>query len=176
MEVAEVRITRKDKVANLRKHHEPLFEALKIPNAYFDSKARNAKLPGTIGAVGFFESQLKDSEDIYFEINDFSQKVIDPKRTLYKLKANPHFSSEPEKYQYIADTPAGPQYYVAMNHFEEVRYPGIKDPVIEVREITDWGDIHLDNLTARDWACIHLKVPQSNHKWLDDLIKQSNNS
>lgn len=174
MNVAEKQLTRPEKVARLRRYHEPLFKALGIPNAYFDSKAKNKRAPGIIGAIGFFESQLKSGDDIYFEINDFSQEIIDPKRTLYKLKANPHFTSEPDVYQYVTNTPVGAQYYVTMDHFDIMEFPK-KDPVAEAMEVTEKEDVNLDKLTARDWACIHLRVPQSNYEWLDNLIRQSNN-
>lgn len=34
-------------------------------------------------------------------------------------------------------------------------------------------DVPFKDMTLRDYACIKLKVPQSNHNWLNDLIRFS---
>lgn len=165
-----IKMSRQSKVDQLREYHQDTFNALGVPDAYFDSKA--ARMMVGENRIGFFESQLKKGVDIYFEINDFSQNIIDPERPLYKLKYDPHYTSN-SKYEYVHDTPVGPQYYVMVKDLEvvEVDYENMSIEVIE--SIGDNEDSHMNELTARDHACILLKVPESTKVWLNDLINKS---
>lgn len=177
-------------ITDLFRHHELLFKALGITNPRFDSKAFNnvAKVPSVPGdSVGFFKSQLDENKDLYFEINTFYQQIIDPKRQLYVLRANPHYNSEPEKYQYVDVTPAGSQYYVNLKDLERVNMPthplvseNINDKIYKdsIEQIMDSADEDnaVEEMTARDWACLYLKVAKSKREWLNTLIKQSINN
>lgn len=160
---------RKDRVLSLKAHHEDVFMRLGIKNPLFDSKA--IRVIRGEAKIGFFESQLKRFEDLYFEINDFNQNVIDPDRTLYNLPANIHFASHPA-YEYIEDTPAGPQYYVKVTDCKIVKIP-VKEISIEVIESEELEDCNMHDLTLRDHVCISLKVPETSKPWLNDLIKKS---
>lgn len=34
-------------------------------------------------------------------------------------------------------------------------------------------DVSFKDMTLRDYACIHLKIPKSNHGWLNELIRSA---
>jgi disulfide oxidoreductase YuzD len=56
----------------------------------------------------------------------------------------------------------------------EIVDPNMEDTSIEILEsVRDDEDNHMNELTARDHACIHLRVPESTKSWLNDLIKKS---
>lgn len=164
---------RQKKVANLREYHESYFDAIEESNAYFDSKAYK-----TIGGeqyIGFFESQLGRGTPIYFEINDFKQNIIDKNRTLYKITPDENFKTLKTTYKYDPNTPAGEQYYInkTSSKIEEINRAEFfrKSNRIEIPlEDIVKDDCNYNELTARDYACIHLRTPQSNKQWLNDLI------
>lgn len=162
---------RKERVEELWQHHKHAFIKTQNPNAHFDSKAVttfNGK-----SYIGFFESQLKRGDDIYFEINDFQQGIIDNTRQLYRLKYNPHFTSD---YMYKEDTPAKiPQYYIELHdsRIEKISHSDLihEEEALVVPE--ELEDTNISELTARDHACILLKVAESKKKWLNDLINKA---
>lgn len=39
----------------------------------------------------------------------------------------------------------------------------------------DKEDLAFSKMTLRDYACIQLKIPKTNLKWLNDLINESKN-
>lgn len=168
--------TRKERVAELRKYHEEFFEMVGVPDAYFDSKA--VTIIENRPFIGFFESQLAKGTEIYFEINDFKQGIIDSNRTLYRLNPHKNFKTLKNFYKYVAETPAGiAQYYVCsdcdlVEKINKEEYFRKQDTIGISLESLEKEDCNYSELTARDYACIHLKVPESNKKWLNELIKK----
>lgn len=83
---------------------QPLFKDLKIDNPAFGAKlcymGKEFSNDGTREAcVRFFPNELNSGNDYYTELFDWDQYYFTPNhRTLYKLKFNPHWKSEPEKY------------------------------------------------------------------------------
>lgn len=159
-----------------RKHHLKLFNALGIPEAFYDCRSLTVGKPRDPyfipeNRVGFFSLILDKGEDIYFELTNFDCGITDPSRTLYKLRGNPHYKSEPDKYDYREKTHAGAQYYVALEDCEIVEFPTVfmDEFVLPIPK----EDMALDKLTARDRVCVDLKVPDSSHEWINDLIRKS---
>ena len=159
-----------------RMFHQPLFNALGAPEAFYDCRSMNIgkpKEPYFIpeARVGFFPSMLDKGEDIYFELTNFDWAITDPTRTLYKLKGNPHYKSDTDKYDYREKTHAGSQYYVALEDCEIVSFPTVFMDEFAVPVPKE--DMALDKLTARDRVCVDLKVPDSSHEWINELIRKS---
>ena len=161
---------RKEKTTQLRKYHEPIFRKLGIPDAYFLLKSKSFNIP--VGKVGFFQNELTQGKDIYFELTDFGLNIIDAKRPLYVLRGDAGFQSNPTKYQFI-ETSQISLYFVSMEDVKEVTETA-GDMVIEIKEEVNRedGDI-IGGMTDRDYAAIHLRVPQSNKPWLNTMINQA---
>ena len=171
-------LTRNERVAIIRKHHESLFAKLGIPNAFFGCKSiterSGAQFTLPIGKIGFFESEVKTA-DFYFEITDFTPEIKDPSRQLYVLKFDPHYNNSP-KYQLVENTPTGkPMYFIDPADFVKVNWP-IDAPAVNEDEFlipTKKEDFSQDQLTARDMICVQLRIPDSNKQWINDLISKA---
>ena len=159
------------KVKAVRQKHESLLSAHNVSEKQFGCKSAVTN-PGPfelpMGKVGFFESELKNG-DFYFEITTLDIETTNG--VLYKLTFDPNFKTNTDKYQFIAVTPTkNPMYYVNPTSFERVVFPVSEDP-FELPTFKE--DSPLSELTARDHACIILKVPDTNKEWLNDLIAKS---
>ena len=56
-------------------------------------------------------------------------------------------------------------------------FPGEQQAILinsEHRDIAKQYKYHCNGMTLRQYAAIHLKVPNSGTDWLDDMIKQAN--
>lgn len=168
-------LTRNEKVRLLRPHHQPLFESLGIPGAYFDARA----VTKFNGKIGFFDSQLK-AGDIYFEITDFDTNSIDANRQLYKLPHYPDYKTRTDIFEYAPKTGNTPElYYVEIKNLEKVN-PTFKPALAPLSENefelpgTLKGEDKLySDLNMRDGICIALKVPHSSEEWINELIRKS---
>lgn len=164
---------RKEAVTFIRKYHEFTLDHFG-DNVYFDCKSINTIDP--VGKIGFFKSQLDTNSDIYLELTGFKIEVTDLKRTLYKLKNNPNYLNEPDKYEFREKTPAGSQYYIDIKLLEVIPHfvEGIDNsPMVIEDEFEEGNNMLVENLTARDYACIHLKVAESSNQWINNLINKS---
>lgn len=103
--------------------------------------------------VGCFERELK--EDFYF-YNTFDKK-------LYVLRK----PDEKELINWERET---------FNNKEKLLIP-LKSSKIEViwedKPYEELPDETFNSMTKRQYACIHLKIPESGITWLDELIKRS---
>lgn len=167
--------------SQLKLRHEPTFRNLGLTNPYFTIKLAYTPQNRHEKMISMFENELAYGNDIYIELVDRSNKPIYNHPVLYRLNYNPYFKSEyefakkDEKRTYDSYlVPLADLILVAGN-------PGLEE---ETSRKTDTGtkfvpiesydreqpDCHTNELTARDWACIHLKVPSSNKKWLNEII------
>lgn len=172
-------LKRPAKVAVFRKYHEQVLKALGGADAFFACKSitmgdfKDYKLPA--GKVGFFESELKG--DCYFEMTTYDIASTDQNRQLYLLPYDPHFKQDNLKYELVELTPAkNPQYYVEIKSFKKVYMPvavNTEDDEFDFPVVKQGDDMSQDKLTARDRVCIDLKVPESNHEWINELIRKS---
>jgi hypothetical protein len=153
-------LTRQEKIAKLREHWEVLFKRLALKEAYYYPKpVMKSELNGG-EVIWLFPTELAKGEDIYTEPVDFNH-TPKAERKLYKLRYNPHYK---EEYP-LVQTRIGPQYETPFAEWEEV--------VTATELQVSLEDCNIGDLTGRDWACIHLKVPKSAKSWLNNLIKES---
>lgn len=101
-----------------------------------------------VAVVSCFESELRE-ESYFFNRYD---------STIYHVPHNPNF-----KNVYQKDESSG-KYLLPMS--EVVKF--WKDEPIK-----EHNDSHLSNMTLREYACIHLGVPDSGKHWLDEIIRKS---
>lgn len=167
---------RKAKIAELRKKHQHIFDAMGIPDAYFIPKMAYLPKSGVAEKIiAMFPSELKS--DFYTEFVDINYESEDPQRELWKWNFNPQFDTEYEK------SPPHP----VSGHVRSFIPVGELVLVTEVKPSTSNlstksvmeeftlndpdQDLPLDQMTIRDVAALLLKKPVSKKKWLNDLIK-----
>jgi len=178
---------------------KPLFEKIGESNPAFKSKlcynsaefiVEGEKQP----AIRFFQSELNSGHDMYIELCNWDYNFYEPMfRKLYKLKADPTWETQSDKYVQsnnarhvtyavkLADlelvnetsiTKATPQ-------FEEEKEASSKAESTHSMEEEDYSDLyrekedaHPTTMTMRDKYCMIQNVPLTNKPWLNDLIKQ----
>lgn len=155
------------RVYALKDNWKELLEALGLDflKAYYYPKPVMKKT-GQDPYINVFPRELARGENIYTEPVDFNMNP-EAQRKLYMLKPNPFYEQEFQ----TMDTPIGEQYIVPFSELIEVKMPEKKkDPILStIIDIS--GDCNVQDLSGRDWACIHLKVAASEKGWLNDLIK-----
>ena len=107
-------------------------------------------------SIGCFPSELK-SEDFYF-FNKFDSKI-------YKVPFNKDF-----KDVYKLDKS------MSIKDREVVKYVvplSMASLVYEDVPFKQLPDKSFKEVTLREYACIHLKVPNSGNPWLDEIIQRS---
>jgi len=176
--MANTKIDRATKTAELRKRHQPIFEALGEPKAVFIPKMVH-HIKGHQGLyAGFFESELKHLEDVYTQMVDIEMNSEDEENRLFKIRANAHFREE-----YPASQPnmnGDCRYFVPFDEFEEVKLnkPMLSTIIAETETLDIPNDpdkdMPMEQMTMRDYAAIHMKEPVSLKSWLNDIIKESN--
>lgn len=103
-----------------------------------------------IPSVGFFKNEM--DKDFYF-FNEFDKK-------LYMISKENFVSQEWDKDDFKG--------------FERIVIPLNEFSVIwEDKPYEELKDEHFSTMTLRQYACIHLKVPQSGLDWLDAIISKS---
>lgn len=152
---------RKKQVETLKSHWKEVFETLGLSKAYYYPKPV-MRVSGEEPFINLFPTELEDPNGVYTEVVDFSLNP-ESERKLLRFRHNPHYKDEYE----LMSTRIGDQYKIPFDEFEEIKIARPKNPITTLEEV------HADQLTARDWACIHLKVPESNKPWLNDLIKKA---
>ena len=188
---------------------QPLFKDLNVDNPTFGAKlcylGKEFSTDGTREAcVRFFPSELSSGNDYYTELFDWDQYYFTPNhRTLYKLKHNPHWKSEPEKYVEVpSDKLPTSTFPVRLTDLEHVNksdvtaivpnlgtakqapvgvfnsnlFDNVADPFDEQsfdETFAEKEDNHYTSLTIRDLYCMIQNVPMSNKKWLNQLISKN---
>ena len=164
---------RKERTAQLRELHQPIFESLGNPEAlYIPKMAHNVK--GLEGLhMGFFKSELDHGEDVYTEKVSMAQESEDPSRTLYRVRFNPHFEDE---YATSEPMPNGHcRYFIPVDELEVVTEETTEEEDIVIEQDPDAGDLPMDQMTMRDYAAIKLLVPRSSKGWLNSMIEEAIN-
>tara|TARA_R100001440_G_scaffold74036_1_gene99080 strand:- start:2015 stop:2551 length:537 start_codon:yes stop_codon:yes gene_type:complete len=87
---------RKKKVKELFNEHEGYFTSNNIKHPLYIPKMAYRPPGKDEKHISFFPSELQKGEDIYTEFVSIDYDSEDPKRTLYFLKHNPHWSEEYE--------------------------------------------------------------------------------
>lgn len=177
---------RKAATAELRKKHQPTFDALGIPDAkYIPKMAHHVK--GLQGLhMGFFVSELNHGEDVYTEMVSIMMESEDPTRTLYKWRYNPHFESELAPSDEVITQST--RYYVPMDELEIVppkkKRGRPRKKIVEstdmhatptkeaIRTVDDEVDMPMEKMTIRDYIAIHKEKPVSLKPWINEIIME----
>lgn len=117
-------------------------------NNYYPKKSFASKSLADI-CVGLYKKEL--GEDFYFS-NSYDGKI-------YKLP-KPMSIDLYTKEDFMGNV----KYLVPLTHCTVIW---------EDKEFEELPDLPYNNLTMRQYACIHLKIPQSGISWLDRLIEES---
>lgn len=177
-------------ISTLKRRHERTFNKLGVSSPFFALKLPYARKGKSECVIGFFPSELSSGDDIYVELTDIDFNPIYTEPVLYKLRYNPFFKTE---YEYVAPDPSKPKsserYLVNFAELELVSgnpkehplagrtssgsLPQMSSVVVTSTPVTELADCHYNELTARDWACIHLRIAESGKKWLNELIVKS---
>lgn len=161
---------RKAKVAELRKEHQPVFDALGEPDALFYPKLAYRPEGKDDPHMAFFVSELRRGVDIYTEFVGSNCDSEDPDRTLWKWNYNPHWE---EEYDNTDGSDNGPlRYLVPVSEFVKVKIPKVNKATAQLSfDEFSLDDAPISEMTIRDLAAILLKQPVSTKKWLNDLLK-----
>lgn len=161
---------RKKRTAELRKKHQPIFDALGVPDAVFIPKMAHY-VKGLEGIhMGFFESELEHGEDVYTEKVSMQLESEDPDRTLFKVAGNPHYD---EEYAKSEPTAGGSfRYFVPVEEMEEITMPSKTAKKISIPKDPE-RDQPMDQMTMRDFYSMIQNKPVSSKDWLNDLISKN---
>lgn len=161
----------------LRERNMPTFKKLGFMEPPF-FRIKMAYVPKdrivTESVVGMFDSELKNEQGVYIELTDGDNLPLNETPTLYYL---PYRADYKTAYVRHSDKPGMDRYLVHLDFLQLVDVPETTPNAVEqpkpYESDEEYPDCHYSELTARDRACIDLRVPQSNKEWLNDLIRKS---
>ena len=158
-------LTKKDKIAELQKKHEHVFEKLGITDPHYIPKM----FFGTPLSMGLFHRELKDGLDVYTEKVSKSFESEDDTRTLYKWKHNPDWATAYPTKPLIHGE--GVMYLIPFTELKAI-VEKKKDPVYDFGLTDPDMDLPIDQLTIRDLAAILTGKPVSLKQWLNEIVKK----
>jgi hypothetical protein len=149
-------------------HEETMNRHSKGLKHYFYPKVPFMR-PNGVRVIGMFRSELeKPDENIFIETINLHYEALDKRRTLYRLKYNPHFK---EEYEHVGND----RFNVPLDDLEiiwQLQEHSPNDlpelPLLYDSEMI--ADNNLTQMTIRDLAAILLKKPVSYKPWLNDLV------
>lgn len=163
-------LTSKEKIALLREKHQPIFDALEMPNALFYPKMAYRPYGKDELYVSFFVNELKREADIYTEFVSRDYVSEDSNRTLWMWRYNPHWEEEYESTE--PNDLGNVRYLVPVSELIKVNMPKEKmtsSPFESFgQDLID--DAPIDEMTIRDFATIMTGRPLSTKSWLNNLI------
>lgn len=175
---------KRDKIKKIRDFHQATFNELGVSDALFIPKMAYRPHGKTEKYIGFFASEVSRGEDIFVEFITGKELVCDdPCHTLYKWRFNPHFEEEYEKTE---ETNRHFRYLVPVAELVVVKSydkDGTKPETKKIQTLTipedikDFDlpnpedDLPMDQMTIRDYAAIHMRMPVSKKEWLNNVIK-----
>lgn len=180
--MSEVKLSRKEKVAELKKHHMKTFDAnnLDYDSVKYIPKMAYVPRGGDEKVLAFFKNELAGGKDIYTEFVSRDVESEDPDRVLYLWKWNPHF--EHEYHVQESEGMISERYWIPVAELIPIERVDVIQKKTKIRtssqtalfeEIKD--DEPISELTIRDKAAIEWRLPVSNKEWLNNLIKEKFN-
>lgn len=165
---------KREKLKKLREYHQPILDKLGVPGASFIPKMAYRPYGKTELHIAFFASEISKGEDVYVEFTSKELVPEDPERRLYKWRFNPHFEEEYEKTEPYAAT-GHIRYLVPCDELVLVNAPQTDAPKVQTEldlsQIPNPDDdLPMDQMTIRDYAAIHMKLPVSHKPWLNNII------
>ena len=168
---------KKTRIAKMRERHQPLFDALGIPNAEFIPKMAYKPTGKDEKHIGFFKSEVEKETDIYIEFASREYEPEDPEHRLYKWKYNPHYKQEygttEEPLRYLVPVAELSVVHMPEEPASEEKGSGLSTTNLEFDLTDPETDPPYSMMTLRDYAAIQLRVPRSNKEWLNEMIRES---
>ena len=140
-------VERKKKVGELFLEHKPYFDREKVKHPLFIPKMAYRPTGKDDLHISFFPSELQKSEDIYTEFVSIAYDSEDPKRTLYYLKHNPHWS---EEYQLITSNSGFERYIVPASELKVLNDINSRKPVQDNKLKEDMKILTTKQVTLKD--------------------------
>ena len=179
---------RKKRLAEIYEYHEPIFSMLGVSESSFYPKVKfkwNDEFH-----ISLYERELTKNP-FYIEVINDDYSPEDPNRTLYMFRGNQHSINEYFEKKNTNEFGEYSRYFVPLSDFEKVDIqssitpqvkqtlftgPKLSPMVLDIEdEVSDEEeDALMSKLTIRDHAAIQWKLPVSNKKWLNNLIKKIN--
>lgn len=173
--------------SELKLQHKDTFRKLGLTEPYYTLKFPYVPKGRHEPVVSMFPSELSHGDDVFIEFTTIDSIPIYDEPVLYRLRHNPFFKTE---YEIVYPDPTkkskSERYLVPVAELELVSGNPTEPPVKRQDQPapnsfyvsaagaeTDAPDCHANELTGRDWACIHLRIPMSNKRWLNDIIKST---
>ena len=160
---------RKERIATLREHHQPIFDSLGISDALFFPKMAYYPKEKNEKVISFFPSELRKGYDIYTEFVSRDYEFEDQQRTLWKIRFNPHWETEFESTNDLQ-----PRYLVPVSELTKVTVDLGKNTKSDFDfEAIAIDDAPLSECTLKDIAAILLRTPVSDKPWLNKIINEN---
>ena len=122
-----------EKIALLRKLHEPYFKSQNI-DPYYRPKMAYKPTGFTEKCISMFESELTKNVDIYTEFVSRTYVSEDKARTLYKLKHNPFWK---EEYVSRVSQSGFTTYLVPVSELIKIKDNNTKPTVFSTKSVKD---------------------------------------
>lgn len=161
--------------AEHRPFWEPLFKELNIKNPKWNSKlcyvSNEFSNDGSKEmAVSFWEHELEKDNDLYCELYNWSSAYYhDDKRVLYKLKHNPNWYNEPEKYVRRTNVKTDkPSYAFKLSDLEVINESAMDSLTPELNN----GSPILGTINASLFDTLTAQVDPFNEESYDEIFKE----
>jgi len=168
---------RKERIAELRTHHQAYFDDITEPKAKFTAKMKFGSNEYT--RTKFFESELASETPLYVEWVTRDYRSEDDKK-LYLYEYTPDYKTQ-FKTEFLPGTEIT-MYLVPISKFKLVHDPikSKKENVEKIESEFDFvnpeEDSPISDMTIRDLASILLVSPISRKEWLNKLIEKCQKS
>jgi hypothetical protein len=175
-------------LSNLKQRNEQNFKKLNVTSPIFTIKFAYVPKHRTDMVISMFPSEMECGDDIYIELTDGNNYPLHEQPVLYKFVHNPFYNQG--EYEMIPSDPTrnkhSETYLIPIS--ELIIVSGGATVEVEKKEpaktlfstaVLDEGfqkekeDAHYSEMTIRDFAAIFLKIPVSNKKWLNNIIKST---
>lgn len=155
-------MSKKDKIAALRKKHDATFEKLGVVNPIYIPKV----IFGTPKVFYLFPSELKPERDIYIEMVDKEYNSEDPDRRLYRWKFQVDYNNMYAKKEFKDSGE-----FMSIIPFDELELIEEESDADEFNIPNPDEDAPISELTIRDLAAILTGKPVSQKAWLNKIMK-----
>jgi hypothetical protein len=186
-------VDRKKLIDDIINYHEPAFELLDIEQAtQFYPKV--SFMWSDEPHISLFKKEISEPY-FYIELVNEDYTPKDSNRSLYRFRGSPECINEYFGKKEVGNFGEYFRYFVPLQDFERIdlnsllqtntktinslqvkQQPVISEPLVfeETYDDQEETDALMAKLTIRDHAAIQWKLPVSNKKWLNNLIKQVN--
>lgn len=174
----KVPLTKKEQFAVYKQDHAEEFKRLGVEEPYFAPKQFWNNYAAKKVTIGIFDNEFERGVDIYLEQVDQAASIVldvNGVRTLFKLPYNKFYKTEYPINQKMLNDHGLTVYDVEIE--ELVDCSEIVSAVKNTTDVMEFdipdpdADAPFEAMTLRDYASIHLCVPNSHKAWLNEIIK-----